>query len=190
MQGSDGFLNPNGSMIETPPEPPIRTTVPTWITDSTITAGQGVTLPGAAAIEGTDVEFARTTLVTQAGAPPTIGNVVPNPSLLGATASSDSRIALPYTLEFTADQPGVVVAAIGTTSGPQPAVTLPVVAQPLRATDVFVAGSLVTDATGRALLRFTAPNLPGLAFTPFDFFGARLAGGAIQLSPMISTTWR
>ncbi len=182
-----------GLVAEFPPQSAIWSTVPAWITDSTITGGDGGSaFPGAPGITTTAAtEVARSTISAGSGflpSPATDGPVTTNPQLLGVRSSNPTTVGGPLTITFTADQAGIGITALASEIGLVPPVSIPVLAQPLWATSLFVAGSLTTDATGEAALAVTVPNAPGLQFESFDFFGARIAGAQVQLSPVVPVT--
>ncbi len=187
--------NAGGIVAEAPPQPAIVTGVPTWITNSVITGGNGgFAFTGAVGLFAlVPTEVARSTITGGPGfatGQPTSGPVTTNPALLGVRSTDPTTAGSPLTLTYTADQPGIGVTVLGTAGDLIPPLMISPLQQPLWASSLFVASALSTDASGEAALVLTVPNDTALVYRAFDFTGARIAGSGVQLSPVVPVTVR
>lgn len=182
-----------GIIAEAPAQPAIATGVPTWLTDCIVTGGSNpfFGVPASGLVAGVPSETARCTIVAGTGlvlGTPTSGPVTVNPELLGAQSSGPATLGGAFSVTFSADRAGVGVTVLATAAGPSAPIAVPVVAQPLWATSLFVAGSLATNAGGTATLSLTVPTTPALRYQAFELFGVRLAAVGIQASPLVPVT--
>jgi hypothetical protein len=175
------------------PASAIESDVDTWLTDSTAVGGS-ITgpYPGADAVVGSAIAYARCTFIGGEGTPPGepfAGRVRLDPTLLGATSSSALRLGAPVTMTFVTGGMLDIVVVACTRLGPARA--LPVVTQPLwLGAPPVLFGCRWNAPFGSVSCTFVVPADPALANRSLDLIALRWGGVGLEASPLLGGVMR